>query len=186
MTKNGFRILVEQDLDGSVDGALAELIYRGELPEGIYSSATMCQRVAPLLENGEYERVIAITTALKNDDVKFFRQDDSYAEVIPVKSIDDVLDLFEDDNEMSLEKVREWICNNDVEITELYDKGDVMDFVRNNINDISPDDLFDDDTLTQWTKDNVSLDDMYDCDEIMDWVRDNVDIDEVTSLDWRY
>lgn len=186
MTKNGLKTMIEQDFDNSLDEALAELVHRGELPKEIQSVKTMRQRVPVLLDNGEYELLSTIATALTAGTL-FYRQDDSYAEIIPIKSIDDVLDLFEEDKEeeteMTLENIVKFIEENNVSITELFDEEEIRNYVEENC-DIG--DVYSEDAIIDYVKDNHTMDDLYDWDDIRDFVTENVDINDWISFDWRY
>ena len=164
MTKNGFKTLVEEDFDGSINGALAELSYRGECPDELYTAETLRLKVPNLLNVGEYELVSEIAIALMADTI-YYRQDESHSDIIPVRTIDDVLDLFDDDvQELNRETVIEWIRNNNIE----------------------PDDIFDDDELIECIKYNgYGITDIFDDSDIMDYVKDNVDLQDALSIDWR-
>lgn len=167
MTKNGFKTLVEEDFNGSINGALAELSYRGECPDKLHTAETLRLKVPNLLNVGEYELVSEIAIALMADTI-YYRQDESHSDIIPVRTIDDVLDLFDDDvtenneKELTLEDVKDWIATEGYSVDDVFNEDEIYDYVRG----------------------NCCVGDVFDEDDITDWVKENCYASELTRVEW--
>lgn len=109
-----------------------------------------------------------IVTAIEYTDYLYYYYDPLNSIVTPLEDVDTLeeLGLFDDDKEeeLTLEKVKDFVATNAISIDELYTDEEVEDYVRN----------------------YFAMDDMYDSDDILNYVKDNYTMDELLEIDIRW
>ena len=172
MTKSEFNRLMEEHDFYYALGKLAE-------ENGNLYSFDEIKEMMKNAMNTDWSLVRRLANAIKYTDVQYYyynEHDPDFNLITPVddmQAIEDYKLLEEDEEEtnveeeLTLEKVKQWIYDNATHVDDLFEDDEIYDYVRM----------------------NRSVEDIFDEDDIIDWVKDNCyvgDLVEIGNIDWEW
>lgn len=105
--------------------------------------------------------------------------------LLPIHGINDVECLFAEApaEELTTEKVKQFIKENNVDPSEVFDDWQLIKWMAETH---EPNDVYEDDALCEYVRYNCDMCELYDPDDIVDWVKENRDINDLIETDFRW